>query len=125
MNQPETIPSLIASNRFHPVPESFVARIDLIQQRGLIILPTSAQLETDTATIVALGSNLPDYLAIGTRVLPHTHSGLSIFEDSSQRLVSYKLKDIQAVFTPEATEAEIGQFFLDHEGKTTKLDKRA
>lgn len=104
------IPTLISEQRFHPTPGKFVARIDKVQSYGHLVLPTQAQYETNTSTVVCLGPDLPEYLAVGVRVLPHQHSGLCVHEDDTTRLVVYELKDIQAVFVNPSSE-ELETFF--------------
>lgn len=118
-----TTKDLIESGRFHPLPGLLVARIDRIQSRGLIVLPSSAQFETDTATIVAIGPDLPDYLELGAKVLPHSAAGRSIYEDDSVRFVAYKLEDLQAVFQLGSDPEKVEQFILDHAGKTEVIEK--
>lgn len=106
-----TLPELISAGRLHPLPGTFIARVDKVQQYGRLVLPPSAQYETFTATVAAVGPGLPDYLTPGVRVLPHTTSGRSVYEDSATRYVAYALADIQAVFLESVTQAEIDAYF--------------
>jgi len=105
---------IIESGKFHPVAGKLLARIDKVQSKGLIILPTSAQWETSTATVIEVGADLPDYLKPGVRVLPHEASGLAVCEEDNVRYVVYELKDLQAVFD-NPSEEELKEFFEGRE----------
>ncbi|HSW65327.1 MAG TPA: hypothetical protein VLH56_18770 [Dissulfurispiraceae bacterium] len=95
---------LINAGRLRPLGDRLIARMDKVQQVGSLFLPPDAQYEHSTATVVAIGDKLPEYLVPGVRIMPHAASGLSIYDDDTTRLVAYQLADIQAVFTEGPTE---------------------
>lgn len=94
-----------------PLGDRVLARIDIVQSSGLLVLPPSAQYETSTASVLAVGPDAPSYLTPGCRVLPHQHRGLEVLSDGSSRYVMYKLEDLQAVFLETVTDEEIENFF--------------
>lgn len=113
---PESTRDLILEHRLKPLPGTLIARIDKVQTKGRIILPITAQYETSTATITAIGPELPDYLQPDIRILPHEQSGREIYEGDNARYVLYKLSDIQAAFI-DPTEEQLKSYFEDHEVK--------
>ena len=108
-----TVLELVNAGRIHPMGDKLIARMDKVQQVGSLFLPPEAQFEHSTATVVAIGDRLPDYLVPGARILPHSASGLSIYDDDTTRLVAYQLSDIQAVFLDGPTDEAV-TFVKEH-----------
>ena len=105
--------TLLEAGRLRPLGDRLIARMDKVQQVGSLFLPPEAQFEHSTATVVAIGDQLPDYLVPGVRILPHSASGLSIYDDDTTRLVAYQLSDIQAVFLDGPTDEAV-EFVKEH-----------
>ena len=108
-----TVLELVNAGRIHPMGDKLIARMDKVQQIGSLFLPPDAQYEHSTATVVSIGDKLPDYLVPGVRVMPHSASGQSIYDDDTTRLVAYELADIQAVFVDGDTD-EAKTFVKEH-----------
>lgn len=99
----ERITALIDQDRFQLLDDQLVARIDLRQTYGSILLPDQAQSETNTATIVCTASNLDSKLyKPGVKVLPIQHSGRELCSRGNERLVLYDVtEDLHAVFVDD------------------------
>ena len=104
---------LINAGRLRPLGDRLIARMDKVQQVGSLFLPPDAQYEHSTATVVAIGDKLPEYMVPGVRIMPHSASGQSIYDDDTTRLVAYELADIQAVFVDGDTD-EARTFVKEH-----------
>jgi co-chaperonin GroES (HSP10) len=96
----ERITALIDQGRFQLLEAQLVARIDLRQSYGSILLPDQAQSETNTATIVCIASDLEGTdFKVGRKVLPIQHAGRELCSKGNERLVLYDTKeDLHAVF---------------------------
>jgi len=94
---------LITQNRFTLSEHYLVAKIDIQQQFGSIILPDIAQHETNTATIISIAANLSaENFPIGAHCIPAQHSGRELASKGNARLVLYDTReDIHAVFLDE------------------------
>jgi len=95
--------ALIKNGHLKLSDDLLVARIDIKQTHGSIILPDSAQLEQNTATILCVASNLSaaDY-PLGAHIIPDQSKGRELVSKGNERLVIYDVKtDIHAVFLPE------------------------
>jgi len=95
--------ALIKNKHLHLADDLLIARIDIKQTHGSIILPDSAQLEQNTATILCVAKNLDskDY-PIGAHIIPDQTKGRELVSRGNERLVIYDVKtDIHAVFLPE------------------------
>lgn len=95
---------LISQNRFQLSEHFLVARIDIQQQVGSIILPDVAQHETNTATIIVIAANLDKAtFPIGAHCIPAQHTGRELASKGNARLVLYDVReDVHAVFIDEA-----------------------
>jgi hypothetical protein len=102
----ERITALIAQKRFDLMADQLVARIDIQQTYGSLLLPDVAQNETNTATIVVAADNLDaELFAPGRKVLPIQHEGRELCSKGNERLVLYDAtKDLHAVFVDDSYE---------------------
>jgi len=94
---------LIKNGHMKLADDLLVARIDIKQSHGSIILPDSAQIEQNTATVMCIASNLDplDY-PIGAHIIPDQSKGRELVSKNNDRLVIYDVKtDIHAVFLPD------------------------
>lgn len=99
----ERISELIRQDKFTIFDDQLVARIDLIQQVGSILLPESAQSETNTATIVLAADNIKADFPRGAHIIPVQSGGRSLCENQRERLVLYDVKtEVHALITDEA-----------------------
>jgi len=102
----ERITALIAQKRFELMADQLVARIDIQQTYGSLVLPDMAQNETNTATIVVAADNLdPKLYRPGSKILPVQHEGRELCSKGNERLVLYDVtKDLHAVFVDDSYE---------------------
>jgi len=91
--------ALIKNGHLHLADDLLVALIDIKQSHGSIILPDSAQLEQNTATIVCIASNLdPLEYPLNAHIIPDQNKGRELVSKGNERLVIYDVKtDIHAV----------------------------
>jgi len=94
---------LIKNGHFKLQDDLLVARIDVKQMHGSIILPDSAQIEQNTATVMCIAENLdPKDYPIGAHIIPDQSKGRELVSKNNDRLVIYDVKtDVHAVFLPE------------------------
>lgn len=99
----ERISELIKQNRFQLMDNQLVARVDIVQSYGSILLPDKAQSETNTATLVLAASNLDSKLYHpGVKLLPIQSAGRELCSRGNERLVLYDVEtDLHAIFVDD------------------------
>ena len=93
----------IRTHKFHPSDHTLVAQIDLQQQHGSIILPDSAQTETNTAKILCIAANLdPELYKPGLHIIPVQSAGRELCSKGNHRLVLYDVRtELNAIVTED------------------------